>query len=156
MNVSAQISDNLQICFLTFCSKEQNRLPVEVKNSQKNQFEQMQASVLEVGDIVLMKNEETFPADLVVLSTSNKGDCFIKTSSLDGEKNLKKRFQTKDFKNQVGNDDLQESMKEAFNLKGKLECGMPNKNLHKLDGCIYINDKEIYPIDENQLLLKGA
>ena len=74
----------------------------------------MQASVLEVGDIVLMKNEETFPADLVVLSTSNKGDCFIKTSSLDGEKNLKKRFQTKDFKNQVGNDDLQESMKEAF------------------------------------------
>lgn len=95
-----------------------------------------------------MKNEETFPADLVVISTSNKGDCFIKTSSLDGEKNLKKRFQTKDFKNQVGNDDLKESMNEASQLKGRLECGVPNKNLHKLDGCIYISEKEIYPIDE--------
>ena len=42
--------------------------------------------------MVLMKPGETFPADLGVLATSNKGDCFIKTSSLDGEKNLKKRF----------------------------------------------------------------
>lgn len=47
---------------------------------------------LKVGDLILMKDNETFPADLAVIATSNKGDCFIKTSSLDGEKNLKKRF----------------------------------------------------------------
>ena len=40
-----------------------------------------------------MRDGETFPADLAVISTSNNGNCYIKTSSLDGEKNLKKRFQ---------------------------------------------------------------
>lgn len=41
-------------------------------------------------------------------------------------------------------------------MKGKLECGEPNNNLHKLDGSIHISDKVVFPIDENQLLLKGA
>jgi len=31
------------------------------------------------------------------LTSSNEGDCYIKTSSLDGEKNLKKRVIIKDF-----------------------------------------------------------
>jgi len=44
-----------------------------------------------VGDIVRVSDEETFPADLALLASSNEGECFIKTSSLDGEKNLKKR-----------------------------------------------------------------
>ena len=46
---------------------------------------------------MLIKDEETFPADLALLTSSNDGDCFIKTSSLDGEKNLKKRVQAKDL-----------------------------------------------------------
>ncbi len=39
-----------------------------------------------------------FPSDLIVIETSNDGACFIQTSSLDGEKNLKKRLKPKDFK----------------------------------------------------------
>jgi P-type E1-E2 ATPase len=46
---------------------------------------------LKVGDFVLVKEGETFAADLAILTSSNDGECFIKTSSLDGEKNLKKR-----------------------------------------------------------------
>ena len=53
--------------------------------------------------MVLMKENETFPADLAVLSTSNNGNCYIKTSSLDGEKNLKKRFQPVDLNKVVPN-----------------------------------------------------
>ena len=44
-----------------------------------------------MGDIVLCHNGETFAADFAILSSSNEGEAFIKTSSLDGEKNLKKR-----------------------------------------------------------------
>lgn len=40
---------------------------------------------------VLIEDNETFPADLSLLCSSNEGLAFIKTSSLDGEKNLKKR-----------------------------------------------------------------
>ena len=41
---------------------------------------------------------ETFPADIAfITSSTEEGNCFIKTSSLDGEKNLKKRIQIKDL-----------------------------------------------------------
>ncbi len=52
----------------------------------------MKASDLRVGDIVLCREGEKFAADFAILTSSNDGECFIKTSSLDGEKNLKKRF----------------------------------------------------------------
>ena len=39
-----------------------------------------------------------FPADLILMSSSGIGGvAFIQTSSLDGEKNLKKRVKAKDF-----------------------------------------------------------
>ena len=41
----------------------------------------------------MCENELAFPADIALLTSSADGDCFIATSSLDGEKNLKKRVQ---------------------------------------------------------------
>ena len=39
-----------------------------------------------VGDIILIEEDEFFPADLVMLASSNENaSCLIKTSSLDGE-----------------------------------------------------------------------
>lgn len=43
-----------------------------------------------VGDFVFIKQDEFFPADLIVLGSAiESGACYIETSSLDGEKNLK-------------------------------------------------------------------
>ena len=44
-----------------------------------------------------------FPSDLIVLASSNEGVCYIQTSSLDGEKNLKKRSRPKDIEKYVLN-----------------------------------------------------
>ena len=47
---------------------------------------------LEVGDIVLLRDNEQVPADIVVLSTSDPdGLCYLETKNLDGETNLKAR-----------------------------------------------------------------
>ncbi|GAA5984594.1 hypothetical protein JCM10908_003414 [Rhodotorula pacifica] len=47
---------------------------------------------LEVGDVVLLKENDQIPADVVVLSTSDSdGVCFVETKNLDGETNLKPR-----------------------------------------------------------------
>lgn len=47
---------------------------------------------LEVGDIVLLRENEQVPADIVVLATSDPDNmCYLETKNLDGETNLKPR-----------------------------------------------------------------
>jgi len=44
----------------------------------------------QVGDIVKVNDNEQFPCDLVLLSSSDdQGQCTIQTANLDGETNLK-------------------------------------------------------------------
>jgi phospholipid-transporting ATPase len=48
-----------------------------------------------VGDILRVTNEKPFPADIVLLSSSEPdGMCLIETANLDGETNLKIRFKS--------------------------------------------------------------
>lgn len=45
---------------------------------------------LQVGDMIKIYDKEHVPADIVVLSTSElQHKCYIETSNLDGENNLK-------------------------------------------------------------------
>lgn len=47
---------------------------------------------LQVGDYVLLKNDQDIPADIVILSTSEADNiCYVETQNLDGETNLKQR-----------------------------------------------------------------
>jgi phospholipid-transporting ATPase len=51
-----------------------------------------ESGYLELGEIVLVEQDEIFPADLVLLdSPLSEGICFIETGSLDGEKTLKQK-----------------------------------------------------------------
>lgn len=76
-----------------------------------------------------------FPADLVVLGSSfENGVCYIETSSLDGEKNLKPKSAIKEtqalFKEQ--------KCSEAIEVEGS----GPTKNLYEYDGGIKLPREE--------------
>ena len=131
--------------------KTQNGQVVNVLRNSK--FVAIDSKDLKVGDIVKTMEEETFPADLILLTTSNLGNCFIKTSSLDGEKNLKKRIQPLGLDKHFQPDTLQE---QAYAKKeGRLECELPNKDLHSFKGSLKLGSED-FTMSDKQLLLKGA
>uniref|UniRef100_A0A182T4T8 Uncharacterized protein n=1 Tax=Anopheles maculatus TaxID=74869 RepID=A0A182T4T8_9DIPT len=102
---------------------------------QNGQWHTIKWQELSVGDIVKVLNNTFFPADLVLLSSSEpQGMSFIETSNLDGETNLKIRqgvpttskiLETKDF-NQ---------------FRGTLESEPPNRHLYEFNGVLKEHDK---------------
>uniref|UniRef100_A0A667Z6C7 Phospholipid-transporting ATPase n=1 Tax=Myripristis murdjan TaxID=586833 RepID=A0A667Z6C7_9TELE len=70
---------------------EVNGAPVFVVRS--GSLVQTRSKNIRVGDIVRVAKDETFPADLVLLSSDRSdGTCHITTTSLDGETNLKTHY----------------------------------------------------------------
>eukprot|EP01132_Coremiostelium_polycephalum_P001453 gene1453-1831_t len=107
---------------------------------------------LKVGDIVLIKNEEQFPADLVMLSTSSEaspGHCYIETSNLDGETNLK-------CKQSLLETNYLQNLNNFQSFSAVIECEPPGQNLNKFDGRITLNGGEQYPLNIEQLLIRGT
>ena len=83
---------------------------------------------LVVGDIVKISAGEQFPADLVLISSSEPNSiCYIQTSNLDGETNLKiRQAHVKTGKL------LDSSQLKKFNAE--IECEMPNQHLYEFSG----------------------
>lgn len=59
---------------------------------QENCLVEIKCKKIRVGDLVHVREGESFPADLMVVATSHpNGLCYVETSNLDGEINLKVR-----------------------------------------------------------------
>ena len=68
--------------------KEQNS--DEIETYRDNCWEIIKSGDLEMGEIVQVKNEGIFPADLMLIESNlPDGICYIETGTLDGEKTLK-------------------------------------------------------------------
>lgn len=106
-----------------------------------------------VGDIVRVESESPFPADLVLLASSEpEGLCYIETANLDGETNLKIKQaipETADFV----------SPAELARLGGRIRSEQPNSSLYTYEATLTIaaggGEKEL-PLQPDQLLLRGA
>ncbi|CAN9515193.1 unnamed protein product [Ophioblennius macclurei] len=105
---------------------------------------------VEVGDIIRVNGSDFVPADAAILSSSEpQGMCYIETSNLDGETNLKIRQGL-----QVTSD-----IKEIDNLmrlSGRMECESPNRHLYEFVGNIRLTGHSTVPLGPDQILLRGA
>ena len=105
-----------------------------------------------VGDIVLVEEMEAFPADLIVLTTNQEtGICYMETSSLDGEKNLKARLAPKETCDKFNRN----NENPIFRLEGRVESDHPHASLSSFKASIYIKEKVIR-VNDKQLLFRGA
>ena len=75
--------------------KENNSMAIKIENGQQVP---VRWGEIVVGDILLIKQNDFFPADLILLSCSDQdGVCYVETKNLDGETNLKNKQVAKDL-----------------------------------------------------------
>ncbi|XP_064263907.1 phospholipid-transporting ATPase IH isoform X4 [Passer domesticus] len=112
-----------------------NQCPVHF--IQHGKLVRKQSRKLRVGDIVMVKEDETFPCDLIFLSSSRgDGTCFVTTTSLDGESSHKTYYAVQDTK-------AFHNEQEIDALHATIECEQPQPDLYK-------------PLGSENLLLRGA
>jgi phospholipid-transporting ATPase len=107
-----------------------------------------------VGDIVRVESEEPFPADLVLLASSEpEGLCYIETANLDGETNLKIKQAVPETAHLVSPADL-------GRFSGRVKSEQPNSSLYTYEATLTMHgggggENEL-PLNPDQLLLRGA
>uniref|UniRef100_A0A7N0VN79 Phospholipid-transporting ATPase n=1 Tax=Kalanchoe fedtschenkoi TaxID=63787 RepID=A0A7N0VN79_KALFE len=113
------------------------------------EWEQIPWKELQVGDIVRVKQDGYFPADIMFLaSTNSDGVCYVETANLDGETNLKIRKALEKTWDFLAPD-------KAIEFKGDIHCEQPNNSLYTFTGNLIIENQTL-PLSPNQLLLRGC
>ncbi|KAL3132559.1 hypothetical protein ABBQ32_009098 [Trebouxia sp. C0010 RCD-2024] len=113
---------------------------------------------VQVGQVLQVNDDELFPADLMCLYTALPDKvCFIKTTNLDGESNLKIRRPV-DLK-----ENAPDNIKEVMATTGQLQCEIPNANLHFFKGRFQFLAEDsaqpqakAVPVTMNEMLLRGC
>lgn len=129
--------------------KDLNRSKAEVL--QGGEFQERKWYQIRVGDIIRVESGKPFPADLILLASSEpEGLCYIETANLDGETNLK----------------IKQALPETAGIlspgvlgrvQGMLKSEQPNNHLYTYEGTLTIDtgggEKEL-PLNPDQLLLR--
>lgn len=137
------------------------------------QFTEKHWRDVRVGDICRIESSEFFPADLILLSSSEpEGLCYIETSNLDGyvaahhdkemrthclpgysEVNLKIKQALPETAKYV-------SPSDVARLRGTIKSEQPNNRLYNYDGTLSLETDDgktrDLPLDPGKLLLRGA
>ncbi|XP_060527159.1 probable phospholipid-transporting ATPase IM isoform X2 [Cylas formicarius] len=107
-------------------------------------------SAVQVGDIIRMDNNTFVAADLLLLTSSEpNGLCYIETSELDGETNLKCR-QCLVETAEMGQDDALIS-----EFDGEIVCETPNNLLNKFEGVLVWKGRT-FSLDNDKIILRGC
>ncbi|XP_017071881.2 phospholipid-transporting ATPase VA isoform X1 [Drosophila eugracilis] len=130
--------------------KRINNTTCRVYDGEKERYKKVKWQDLRVGDIVHLSNNETVPADILLLRTSDpQGVCYIDTCDLDGETNLKRREVVRGF----------EEMQGIFvpsKFVSRVEADAPTTKLYRFHGALIHPTGERVPISTECLLLRES
>ncbi|KAE9417253.1 hypothetical protein Angca_007598, partial [Angiostrongylus cantonensis] len=112
-------------------------------------FKEIFEDIVRVGDVVRVDNDQLFPADLMLLASSEpQSMCYIETSNLDGETNLK-------IKQALAITSTMTTLEKISDFKAKIECELPNRHVNEFSGNL-VYQGSYFPFGIDQLLLRGA
>ncbi|KAI9179474.1 aminophospholipid translocase [Blastocladiella emersonii ATCC 22665] len=122
----------------------------QVKVLAGSRFVEKRWDQVKVGDVLRVDNSEFFAADLILLASSEPDAiCYIETSNLDGETNLKIKQGRKETADLTTPD-------AVARLGGVVESEQPNNSLYTFDGTMRLSTGATVPLDPSQILLRGA
>ncbi|CCM04383.1 uncharacterized protein FIBRA_06558 [Fibroporia radiculosa] len=109
---------------------------------------------IRVGDVIRLESNDSIPADVILLSSSEpEGFCYIETSNLDGETNLKIKQASPQTAHLT-------SPQLVVGLHGTLRSEHPNNSLYTYEGTVELTTNEglprQVPLGPDQMLLRGA
>ncbi|PFH53769.1 hypothetical protein AMATHDRAFT_54264 [Amanita thiersii Skay4041] len=109
---------------------------------------------IQVGDVVRLESDDFIPADMILLSSSEpEGLCYIETSNLDGETNLKIKQASTHTSSLI-------TPSSVLSLHGSLRSEHPNNSLYTYEGTLDLITEggvpKQVPLGPDQMLLRGA
>ncbi len=113
----------------------------EVNNKTTKRFEnsryvECRWESVEVGDVLKVQKNEVLPADLLIFQTSGEeGICYIETSNLDGERNLKPKQNVKLIHDAIL------SQGSHAELQGKIYYEKPNNRIYSFRGQVKLSSQ---------------
>lgn len=130
--------------------KRVNNSSCRVYNRTESRFIKINWKDVKVGDIVHLSVNESVPADILILRTSDEqGLCYVETSNLDGESNLKQRQVVRGFAAKQQNF-------QPFHFTSTIECDAPNNQIYRFNGFIVEKSGERIAITKDNLLLRDC
>ena len=105
---------------------------------------------VQVGEIIKVTDKSFFPADLLMISSSDPdGVCYVETMNLDGETNLK-------IKKCLDNTVSFTTPHSLNDMHATLECETPNNFLYTFTGNLSFQDNMVHSLSPMQVLLRGC
>ena len=141
--------------------KKENNSECYIFDSMSNKFEKKMWRDIKLGDIIKVENNHQFPADLLLLTTSDEnGISYVETKNLDGEINLKFRQANKTIHEII----YKNGESYLSHLKYVVITKPPNEFIYKFDATVYqteddgsISDRNKFELFNNSsFLLRGC
>ncbi|QRV72463.1 phospholipid-translocating P-type ATPase [Ceratobasidium sp. AG-Ba] len=106
---------------------------------------------IRVGDYVKIHDRESFPADIIVCSTSEEENvAYVETKNLDGETNLKSRHAVPELTH------LRTAQDCANAPPIRIEAEAPDVNMYRLNAAVVLDNGRKSPVDLQTTLLRGT
>ncbi|XP_064886128.1 phospholipid-transporting ATPase VB isoform X3 [Columba livia] len=130
--------------------KEINHMGCYIYSREEHAYVEKCWKDVRVGDFVQLQCNETIPADILLLYSSDQnGVCHLETANLDGETNLKQRRVVLGFSSQ-------NALFEPEFFQNTIVCEMPNNDLNKFKGYMEQPNHERIGFNIESLLLRGC
>ncbi|CAG7722204.1 unnamed protein product [Allacma fusca] len=130
--------------------KRINNSTCRIYKRELGKYSKVKWKEMRVGDLIHLSCDEMIPADILVLRTNDpNGLCYIETSNLDGESNLKQREVIRGFVEK-------QSTFQPNEFKSTIEVGPPTTKIYHFTGSITHPTGTKLPVTKENLLLRDC